>query len=74
MKRPKTEVVGKGYVGRWKDGTLGWFMPKCLTGFKRDREKPAAHDYNRGEKSYLCEISVKQVFDKRGRPIVRIVK
>lgn len=80
-KMGRTKTVGFGWVGRWwgnadsreegeATGTLGWAMPPFL-------DDGAANinleDWAGGTKVYLCQITVKQVFDKRGRPIVRRV-
>jgi hypothetical protein len=83
--RKQRRRIGYGYVGAWQDGTLGWCLPLHLDTSSRDKpprwlrkspNKCAPHpDWsNIGEPSYLCEITIKLILDKRGRPIVRRIK
>lgn len=67
---------GYGFVSVWRDGKLGWFMPAHLTGYSRRYgvDSPNGHECQKGERAYLCEISVKLVKSKNGRVITRIVK
>lgn len=73
-KRTTTRARGYGYVARWLDGTLGWWLPDHLSGWRRSADHPSSNEFNEGEPAFLCEITIKQVFDKRGRPIVRRIK
>ena len=68
----KTKSTGYGYVGKWRDGTLGWFMPKHLDGY--GNMKPNPEDWNIGETGYLCKITIKLMKDKLGRNITRKVR
>lgn len=73
----KEKSVGYGFVGKWEDGQLGWFLPNHLTATgRRLPDIAAAHPNwsNIGERSYLCKITVELVRDKLGRPIIRKVK
>lgn len=63
---------GKGWVSCWKNGVLGWWMPKHLSGFGNDYAHGGSTQI--GEMSYLCKITVKPVKDKLGRYIKRKVK
>lgn len=73
---------GYGYAGVWtrpKDGPIvGWMAPAYLVGGSRkypdmpDEDKLKA--YAKGERLFLCEITMKPVKDKKGRPITKIVK
>ena len=67
----KIKTVGYGYVGKWKAGSLGWFLPNHLEGVNYVNEPPNPNENFKKEKAYLCKITVEQVFDKLGRPIVR---
>ena len=71
VKAGKQKTAGYGFVGRWADGTLGWAMPTHLGASVIEHPRPAI--WNRGEPSYLCRITVEQVFDSRGYPIVRYI-
>jgi hypothetical protein len=72
VKRSKTKTVGFGYVNRWNDGSLGWFLPLHLAGDgRRFSESPNPNANAKHEPAFLCKITVTQVFDKRGRPIIR---
>lgn len=77
QKRGGTFVEGFGFVGRWCDGTLGWVLPSHLNGNGRrcpDRIQGRYSSFSVGERSYLCKITIRQVLDSRGRPIVRRIK
>jgi hypothetical protein len=70
--RDKNKVVGYGYVGEWCDGTLGWFLPRHMSGGNRKRpEPPQAHPNwsNVGEPSYLCKITIERVTGVRMRRV-----
>jgi hypothetical protein len=72
MKRSKTETVGFGFVHRWCDGSLGWFLPQHLSGHGRSFiDRPNSNENAKHEPAFLCKITVTQVFNKRGRPIIR---
>jgi hypothetical protein len=64
---------GKGYVGVWRNGKIGWFMPKFISGAKHI-EEPNANLYLHGGRVFLCEIIIKPLKDKKGRPITKIIK
>lgn len=74
-----TPVKGYGYAGKWSDGRIGWFMPRHVSG-AYDRKSPDdgvdkdSHQYMKGERIFLCEIIVKPLKDKKGRPITKIVR
>jgi hypothetical protein len=68
-------TVGYGYVGKWRDETLGFFLPDQLAGHARHIGiEPVPHDRSwvyPEDVGYLCKITVEQVFAKNGRPITR---
>lgn len=68
------ETRGSGWVGRWQDGALGWFIPSHVFGYKNLHEPANDNENLKGERVYLCDIIIRQRFDKKGRPIVRIKK
>lgn len=70
-KSGERKTVGYGYVGRWGDGTVGWAMPRHLSGSTRFAEPPVQQDWTRGETAVLCRVTVEVVRDKRGREIRR---
>jgi hypothetical protein len=78
--KPKTirGTVGRGYVGAWNDGRLGWFLPDHLepSTSHLSADKAASHpDWsNIGVPSYLCKITIEPITTKAGRLIVRRVK
>lgn len=70
--RSETKTVGYGFVGHWVDGRLGWNMPDHLEGYNGYTEAPTMRNlYGRHKPHVLCRITVEQVLDSRGRPIVR---
>jgi len=75
MKRiSTTKTIGKGWVGRWRDNTLGWFLPTHCSGWSNWSNPPNESHILKGEKVYLCKITVEQIFKKNGRAITRNVK
>lgn len=69
---------GYGYVGVWKYGkepTLGWCVAPYVSG-KSDKKYPsiANNPHAKGERFFLCEILIKPLKDKMGRPLTKIVK
>jgi hypothetical protein len=74
MKRSKTKTIGQGWVGRWRDGTLGWFLPNHCSGYKNGADRWNDDPIIKDEKVYLCSITIKQKFKKNGSPITRVVK
>jgi len=67
-------TVTYGYVGRWNDGTLGWFLPSHATGVNGDNDAPSEYALEMstpGDRFVLCRIQIDQVFDARGREITR---
>lgn len=69
----KQSTRGYGFVGRWHDGTLGWAMPRHIASVG-PHEPPPCEPWTQGETFVLCEITVRQVFDAKGRPIARKVR
>lgn len=67
-KKDPNVTVGYGYVGRWHDGTLGWFLPTHLLGYNiRLPEPPDSQGFAKGELFELCKITVEKVPGKRKR-------
>jgi hypothetical protein len=74
VKIPK-DTTGRGFVGVWRNNTAGWFMPKHLDGTSIERpESKELQLYAKGERLFLCEITVTPILDSLGRPITKIVK
>lgn len=73
---PPKANIGKAYVASWEDenNTVGWAMPQHLSGGPDIDMPPLTADIHPGERLFLCEIIVKPVLDKKGRPITKIVK
>ncbi len=67
---------GKGYVGTWRTDELGWWMPEHVhpgsTG--SPNEQAMQKGFFKGERIFLCEIIIKPLKDKKGRPITKIIK
>ena len=66
-------TTGKGWVGRWRDGSVGWVMPEHLKGYSYgSADAPHTRRYiEADDKFYLCKITVHVLKDKKGRPITR---
>lgn len=67
---------GYGYIGTFRDNTLGWFMSEHLS---RDKKYPGYNYRAEGfvkpnQRFFLCEIVLKPIKDKLGRPITKIIK
>jgi hypothetical protein len=73
---PKS-VTGYGYVGQWRDGTLGWFGTSSITRY-HSRKYPGGPSNGweqsavAGDRAFLCRITVTPVYDKQRRPITRL--
>jgi hypothetical protein len=65
---------GKGYVGVWRNGKIGWFLPMFIQGPNRSAEMPNSNSSLNGERVYLCEITIKPILDKNGRPKTKLIK
>lgn len=61
----KSKFVGYGYVGIWKNGEIGWCLPRFL-GDKRNAGWPEPTDRNKNEPFYKCKITIEAIKDKRG--------
>lgn len=75
VKIPK-DNTGRGFVGVWRDNRAGWFMPRHVSG-NRTIDHPETgdvHEYIKGERLFLCEITVTPILDSLGRPITKIIK
>lgn len=75
LKIPK-DNTGRGFVGIWRDNRAGWLMPKHLTGDRAIDQADIfeAQPFIKGERLFLCEITVTPILDSLGRPITKIVK
>lgn len=76
IKVPKP-VKAYGYSARWSDGTIGWFtsrFPSTSRKFPDDIPNLAEAPTTSGERFFLCEIKIKPLIDKKGRPITKIQK
>ncbi len=65
----KEKLISYGYVGRWLDGTLGWFAPKHLSKYNslKRPSPPVYNEFTEGEKFELCKITVEPVPSRRRR-------
>ena len=73
----KDKTVGYGYVGRWSDGTLGWFMPMCMSNnSERHPYIPSGKEYSFcwGELAEKCRITIEPIKNHKGLPIRRRIK
>lgn len=79
-KKMPAPVVAYGYVGVWRNPLqVGWFLPrhacpnhrKPSGGLYVPCEPPNDDPNTRGETFYLCEIRVRPLRTKTGRPITR---
>ncbi len=73
-KSGRTKTIGYGYVGTWLDGTLGWFLPEFLGGYRGQTEPPPRAVRKlasaKGDAFVLCRITIEAVPGVR-RKIVR---
>ena len=78
------KTVGFGWVGAWRDGAIGWWLPKFIHRFNRrgsaERPNSALMSYADDNRVYMCKITIEPVLSKprslggRGEPITRIVR
>jgi len=77
-KRVPRAVKGRGFVGCYHDGSLGWHVPgfvaaetggRCMFGMGQ-RVMPRFAD----KMFYLCRISLTPLRDSLGRPITRTAR
>lgn len=71
LKLPKANK-GKGYVGvitNYRGEEIGFDLPGAM--IKGIAYMP---NVDKGKRVFLCEITVKPLKDKKGRPITKIVK
>ena len=80
--------MGKTWAGRWNDGTLGWGVGHHVAKnngasmlemaghewFYDTSPKSWLGDKAARDKVFLCKVTLEQIFDKNGRPIVRYKK
>ena len=70
-------VKGYGYSGVWSfQNQVGWSVAQFVNG-AMDRKYPslpAIHSTLVGQRLFLCEITIKPLKDKKGRPITKIMK
>lgn len=73
-----TKSIGRTWSGRWNDGTLGWGIGPFVDPYGTSIVRSEGGDWfwkgDKGtdrDKVFLCEVVIKQIFDKNGRPIVR---
>lgn len=76
IKIPKG-VKGYGYSGVWTSphNTIGWNTTPFVSG-KADKKHPSSPNVNEGtigKRFFLCEITIKPILDKKGRPITKIL-
>ena len=78
IKTPKS-TKAYGFVGVWDDNSIGWSMPQYL--HKHDtRHNPSSYRKDTSpcflnyDRLYLCEVTIKPILDKLGRPITRLAK
>ena len=67
------KVTGKGWVGHWRDGDIGWGLPSTVHR-NGDAGVPEQPPTIRGDDIVtLCDITITPRLDKLGRPIRRTV-
>ena len=66
-RRSTNKTVGYGYVGRWSDSALGWFLPECLSGGKHIDLPPDNTAIDDDDRFVLCKITIEAVPGKRTR-------
>lgn len=71
-------IKGYGYSGSWNApmNTIGWNTTPFVSG-PGDRKYPGTPVRNEntiGVRFFLCEITIKPLLDKKGRPITKIMK
>lgn len=74
MSKNMKKEVGYGYVGLWSDGTLGWCLPEHLSPYIKYPQKITAEDWNVGEWSYKCKITIEPIKNEKGKITRRKIK
>ena len=73
IKTPKS-TKGKGWVGQWCDGTIGWFSPEFVHNKSQADVATRADLYADGERFFLCEIFIQPLKNSKGRPITKFIR
>lgn len=73
VKIPKA-IKGFGYSGVWQNGEIGWNVTQYIDSRRRYVSPPDSTNFIKGERAFLCEIIIRPVKDKKGRPITKIMK
>lgn len=69
-KEPTRTTVGYGYVGVWRNGDVGWFMPRHVwpdPGQRYAPSQPAEDPNAAGDMAVLCKITIEPVPGARRR-------
>lgn len=78
--RATETVVGYGYVGEWSDGTIGWWLPRHVSGYAGQTEPPNEDSIihsgtaDAGDPFYLCRITVERLARSDGRAVTRRIR
>lgn len=77
IKVPKP-IKGYGFTGVWLSGEVGWMGLSHIGGSRKYPDNPSLDGERKsimkGERLFMCEVILKPVLDKKGRPITKIVK
>jgi hypothetical protein len=76
VKIPKA-IKSKAWVGVWKDGHVGWHGVNHISHYANDTAsippRLLANPMAKGQRVYLCDVTITPRTDKLGRPITRII-
>lgn len=65
----REKTVGYGWVGKWRNGDIGWRLPKHLS---YPPNMPDIDNVLRGKTLYHCRITIEVLHARNGRPITKI--
>lgn len=77
IKVPK-QMKAYGFTGVWQNGQIGWMGLSHIGGSRDYPDNPSMDgerkEILKGERLFMCEVIVKPLLDKKGRPITKIVR
>ena len=72
------KTIGYGFIGVWANGSVGWMGLSHIGGSREYPDMPVdspdRKEIMKGERLFMCKVTVTPLLDKKGRPITKICK
>lgn len=61
------KLTAYGYVGFWRDGDIGWCMPRCLNSYDKPNKPDgvSSRDFGAGSYGHLCKITITPILKRQ---------